>query len=47
MARVDRTQLNIRSAYARERTRELAKLTGMTATQIVEIDYFGDSLLNP
>ena len=36
MARVDRTQLNIRSAYARERTRELAKLTGMTATQIVE-----------
>ena len=36
MARADRTQLNIRSAYARERTRELAKLTGMTARQIVE-----------
>jgi hypothetical protein len=36
MARTGNTQLNVRSAYARKRTQELAKLTGMTATEIVE-----------
>ena len=29
-------QLNVRSAYARARAHELARLTGMTATQVVE-----------
>lgn len=29
-------QLNIRSRFARERTAELARRTGMTATQVVE-----------
>jgi hypothetical protein len=29
-------QLNIRSAYARERAGALARATGMTATQVVE-----------
>ena len=29
-------QFNVRSAFARKRAHELAKLTGMTATQIVE-----------
>ena len=36
MSRVEHTQFNVRSAFARKRTHELAKLTGMTATQIVE-----------
>jgi hypothetical protein len=36
MARTENTQLNVRSAYARRRTQELAKLTGMTAAEIVE-----------
>ena len=36
MSRADHTQFNVRSAYARARAHELAKLTGMTATQIVE-----------
>lgn len=36
MSRADQVQFNIRSAYARARAHELAKLTGMTATQIVE-----------
>jgi len=36
MSRIDRVQFNIRSAFARERARELARRTGMTATQIVE-----------
>ncbi|MBV1686419.1 type II toxin-antitoxin system VapB family antitoxin [Novosphingobium sp. G106] len=36
MARADQTQFNVRSAFARARAHELAKLTGMTATQIVE-----------
>ena len=36
MPRVDNAQLNIRSAYARDRAREIARRTGMTATQIVE-----------
>lgn len=30
------SQLNIRSAYARDRTAALARATGMTATQVVE-----------
>jgi hypothetical protein len=29
-------QLNVRSEFARTRARELAKLTGMTTTQVVE-----------
>ncbi len=29
-------QFNVRSVFARKRAQELAKLTGMTATQIVE-----------
>jgi hypothetical protein len=36
MARTENAQLNVRSAYARKRTQELAKLTGMTATEVVE-----------
>lgn len=36
MSRADHAQFNVRSAYARARAHELAKLTGMTATQIVE-----------
>lgn len=36
MTRRDATQLNIRSSFAKKRTRELAKRTGMTAAQIVE-----------
>ncbi len=36
MPRADNAQLNIRSAYARNRAREIARRTGMTATQIVE-----------
>ncbi len=36
MPRVDNTQLNIRSAYARNRAREIARRTGMTTTEIVE-----------
>lgn len=36
MSRADAVQLNVRSAFARARARELAKLTGMTATEIVE-----------
>jgi hypothetical protein len=36
MSRSDPTQFNVRSAYARARAQELAKQTGMTATQIVE-----------
>jgi hypothetical protein len=36
MSRADHIQFNVRSAYARARAHELAKLTGMTATQIVE-----------
>ncbi len=36
MARAQTTQLNVRSSFARTRAHELAKLTGMTATQIVE-----------
>jgi len=36
MSRAEHIQLNVRSAFARKRAHELAKLTGMTATQIVE-----------
>lgn len=36
MSRADHVQFNVRSAFARRRAHELAKLTGMTATQIVE-----------
>lgn len=36
MSRTDHVQLNVRSAFARARAHELAKRTGMTATQIVE-----------
>lgn len=36
MARVEATQLNIRSRFARERAAMLARRTGMTTTQIVE-----------
>ena len=36
MSRAEHIQLNVRSAFARTRAHELAKLTGMTATQVVE-----------
>ena len=36
MPRLDNAQLNIRSAYARDRAREIARHTGMTTTEIVE-----------
>lgn len=36
MSRRNAAQLNIRSAFARDRVREVARLTGMTATEIVE-----------
>jgi hypothetical protein len=36
MSRAQHTQFNVRSAFARKRAHELAKLTGMTATQVVE-----------
>ncbi len=36
MGRADQTQFNVRSAFAKARARELAALTGMTVTQIVE-----------
>ncbi len=36
MPRADNAQLNIRSAYARNRAREIARCTGMTTTEIVE-----------
>ena len=36
MSRTDHVQFNVRSAFARTRAHELAKLTGMTATQVVE-----------
>ncbi|WP_114954456.1 hypothetical protein [Sphingosinicella terrae] len=36
MSRQDHVQFNVRSAYARTRAHELARQTGMTATQIVE-----------
>ena len=36
MSRAERSQFNIRSSIARQRANALAKLTGMTATDIVE-----------
>lgn len=36
MSRRNVAQLNIRSAFARDRVREVARRTGMTATEIVE-----------
>ena len=36
MPRAQQAQLNIRSTFARARANELAKQTGMTATQVVE-----------
>ncbi len=36
MPRADDVQLNIRSVYARNRVREIARRTGMTTTEIVE-----------
>jgi hypothetical protein len=36
MSRLEKTQFNVRSAFARQRAHELAERTGMTATQIVE-----------
>jgi hypothetical protein len=36
MPRPRQAQLNIRSAFAAARARELAELTGMTAVQVVE-----------
>ena len=36
MSRTAHVQFNVRSAFARTRAHELAKLTGMTATQVVE-----------
>lgn len=36
MSRIEQTQFNVRSAFARKRAHELAKRTGMTATEVVE-----------
>ena len=36
MSRHDHVQFNVRSAFARKRAHEIAKQTGMTATQVVE-----------
>lgn len=36
MARAENIQLNVRSGYARDRVHALAKITGMTASQLVE-----------
>jgi hypothetical protein len=36
MARADPVQFNVRSSFARARAQELARLTGMTATEVVE-----------
>jgi hypothetical protein len=36
MSRREKAQLNIRSAFARARAHEIARRTGMTATEVVE-----------
>jgi hypothetical protein len=36
MSRIQQTQLNVRSSFARDRAMALARETGMTATQVVE-----------
>ena len=36
MGRLDNIQLNVRSAFARNRVHALVKLTGMTASEVIE-----------
>ncbi len=36
MARAENIQLNVRSAFARERVQALTKFTGMTASEVIE-----------
>lgn len=36
MGRVENIQLNVRSTFARDRVHALAKLTGMTASEVIE-----------
>ncbi len=36
MGRIENIQLNVRSAFARDRVQALTKLTGMTASEVVE-----------
>lgn len=36
MSRAENIQLNVRSAFARDRVHALTKLTGMTASEVVE-----------
>ena len=36
MGRAENIQLNVRSAFARDRVHALSKLTGMTASEVVE-----------
>ena len=36
MSRHDNAQLNIRSTFARARVHEIARCTGMTATEVIE-----------
>ena len=36
MGRAENIQLNVRSAFARDRVQAIAKLTGMTASEVVE-----------
>jgi len=36
MSRAENSQFNVRSSFARTRAHELAKQTGMTATEVVE-----------
>jgi len=36
MGRAENIQLNVRSAFARERVHALSKLTGMTASEVIE-----------
>jgi hypothetical protein len=36
MPRTENSQFNVRSSFARARAHELAELTGMTATEVVE-----------
>ena len=36
MGRAENIQLNVRSAFARDRVHALTKLTGMTASEVIE-----------
>ncbi|PZU06550.1 MAG: hypothetical protein DI606_17905 [Sphingobium sp.] len=36
MGRVENIQLNVRSAFARDRVHALSRLTGMTASEVIE-----------